>query len=89
MASERVTVGIRGMTCAACVAHTEQVMREQDGVIWAAVNFAAQEVLIVYDPTACNASKLVDAVRDLGYELNLGAERLKSSKYRLPSRRPL
>ncbi len=87
MSTERVTVPIQGLACAGCVAHAEEVMREQDGVIWAAINFAAQQVLIVYDPTTFDVAKLVRAVQELGYELSLGIEQLTSLKTRLPIRR--
>jgi copper chaperone CopZ len=87
MSTERVTIPIEGLACAGCVADVEKTMREQQGVIWATINFAAQEVQIVYDPTQFDVVKLVKAVQKLGYELSLGVEQITSLKTRLPIRR--
>ncbi len=87
MSTERVIIPLQGLTCAGCVAHVEEIMREQDGVIWATVNFAAQEVLIVYDPATFDVAKLVKAVQKLGYELNLGVEQVTALRAKLPIRR--
>ncbi len=87
MRTERITIPIQGLTCAGCVADAEKIMREQQGVIWATINFAAQEVLIVYDPVQFDVVKLVKAVQKSGYELELGLEQLISLKTKLPIRR--
>ena len=87
MSTERVTIPIRGLAGAGGVARTEEVMREQDGVIWATINFAAQEVLVVYDPTTFDVAKLMKAVHELGYELSLGVEQVATLKTRLPIHR--
>ncbi len=87
MSTERITIPIRGLAGAGCVARTEEVMRAQDGVIWATINFAAQEVLVMYDPTTFDVVKLMKAVHELGYELSLGLEQVATLKTRLPIRR--
>ncbi len=87
MRTERITIPIQGLNCAGCVADVENTMREQEGVIWATINFAAQDALIVYDPTQFDVVKLVMAVQKLGYELSLGVEQITSLKTRLPIRR--
>ncbi len=87
MSTERITIPIRGLAGAGCVARTEEVMRAQDGVIWATINFAAQEVLVMYDPTTFDVVKLMKAVHELDYELSLGPEQVATLKTRLPIHR--
>lgn len=69
MATHRVTVSIKGMTCAGCVARIEQTLRQQEGVVWANINFAASQATVTYDPSAFDMKGLSQAIKELGYEL--------------------
>ena len=71
MATQRVTVPIRGMTCAGCVSTIEQALRQQDGVIWATVNFAAEEATVIADPSVVGMQRLVQLIRGLGFDVAL------------------
>ena len=68
MGTERLTVAIQGMTCASCVSRIEQGLREQEGVIGARVNFAAQEATVAYDPRIFSPLKLAQVIERLGYD---------------------
>ncbi len=68
MGTERLTVAIQGMTCASCVSRIEQGLREQEGVIGARVNFAAQEATVAYDPSLFGPLKLAQVIGSLGYD---------------------
>ena len=66
---ERLKVAILGLTRASCVPEIEQVIREQIGVVWATVNFAAKEASIVYDPVDFDPARVARAVACLGIKL--------------------
>lgn len=68
---------IQGLTCAGCVPEIEQVLRQQIGVIWATINFAAEEVTVIYDPAAFNALQIVQAVSSFGFKLTREEESLR------------
>lgn len=89
MSTERLTLPIRGLTCACCVAQVEQEMRQQEGVIWATINFAAGEAIVVYDSATFDLARLSQAVSRLGYEVVLGPSQLLDLKVTLPVRRHL
>jgi len=89
MSTERLTLPIRGLACAGCVARVEQTMRQQKGVIWATINFAAEEASVVYDSATFDVARLIQAVSRLGYEVVLGTSQLLELKATLPVRRHL
>ncbi|MBE9581825.1 MAG: cation-translocating P-type ATPase, partial [Proteobacteria bacterium] len=47
--SEKATLNIQGMTCAACVLRVEQGLKDLDGVKKASVNFATEKATVEYD----------------------------------------
>ncbi|MFD2962318.1 MULTISPECIES: heavy metal translocating P-type ATPase [Olivibacter] len=60
---------VLGMTCASCAASAESIVKYQDGVVSAAVNFATGNLTVEYLPNMTNAAKLQEAVRGVGYDL--------------------
>lgn len=89
MSTKRLTLSIRGLTCACCVARVEQAMRQQEGVIWATINFAAEEATVLYDPTTFDFASLVQAVSRLGYQAVLSTSQLLEFETTLPIRKRL
>ena len=71
---KKLTVNLPNLTCASCVLEVEQVMRQQEGVVWAIVNFAAREATIIYDPRSFRISQLVQAVSALGIQVQIRGE---------------
>lgn len=59
------------MTCASCAISVENVIKEQPGVLNAAVNFAAANVSVEYLPENVSPEALQNAVRAIGYDLLL------------------
>ncbi len=45
-AGNRITLVIRGMTCASCVAHVEDALKQLDGVLSAHVNLATERASV-------------------------------------------
>ncbi len=81
MVTQRMTIPIRGMTSAECVSRVEQALRQQAGVIWASVNFAAGEVTLIYDPATFRLPKLGEVVRELGYDISLKEVSMPEARY--------
>jgi Cu+-exporting ATPase len=70
VATDSVTLDIRGMTCASCVARLEKVLRKVPGVIEASVNLATEKARI--DSLGVPVSELVAAVRRAGFDVPEG-----------------
>ena len=68
--SEEITLDVRGMTCASCVAHVEGALTELDGVLGAAVNLGLGTARVSYIPGAATIGAMKQAVRDVGYEIS-------------------
>src|SRR5262245_10704991 len=66
-ATERITLPVEGMTCAACQANVQRALRSTPGVEHAAVNLMTHEATITYDPSVASPEALVDAVNATGY----------------------
>ena len=82
-----------GMTCAACARTIERTLQKVDGVAQASVNFATSRAEIRFDPAATDVPHLVEAVRDVGYDvapLNQGeaeATHAKDDDYQIVRRK--
>ncbi len=57
------------MTCASCAVSVESIIKSQNGVINAAVNFATATVLVEYLPNMIQPDDLRKAVQSIGYDL--------------------
>ena len=62
-----VQLGVRGMTCAACVARVEKKLGGVDGVASASVNLATERAKVSFDPEKTNVKTLLDTVERTGY----------------------
>ncbi|HYQ47649.1 MAG TPA: heavy metal translocating P-type ATPase, partial [Thermodesulfovibrionales bacterium] len=69
VAVSRITLPIRGMTCAACVSAVENALRGLEGVVSVAVNFATEKATIEYFPSQVGIREFKRAVREAGYEV--------------------
>jgi len=67
----RITITVRGMTCASCVRRVERALSKKAGVMEASVNFAAEKTSVVYDPTTTNPDDLIETIRDAGYGVDV------------------
>ena len=69
MAFNRVTLNIRGMTCAACVRRVERGLQDLDGIQVAAVNFATEKATVTYDGAVTDVEAIAARVKELGYDV--------------------
>ena len=67
--TERLTLPVRGMHCAACVAKVEGALTRVPGVDTAAVNLATEQATLTFDPALVSVDAMQAAVAAAGYEL--------------------
>ncbi|RPH53743.1 hypothetical protein EHM82_07930, partial [bacterium] len=70
-AATKITIPVSGMTCASCQANVQKTLQRQPGVVDASVNLMMGNAAVTYDPAAVSPEKLVEAIRDTGYEAEL------------------
>jgi Cu+-exporting ATPase len=76
VATKKSIYSVGGMTCASCVAHVEDALKDVPGVISAAVNLGSEKATVEYiEGTAWADMK--KAVEDAGYELGKEIEGLE------------
>ena len=63
---KQMTVGITGMTCAACSNRVEKVLNKMDGVD-ARVNLTTEKANVEYDPETTSAEDVTTKIEKLGY----------------------
>ncbi|CAM6123193.1 unnamed protein product [Calypogeia fissa] len=71
---------IKGMTCTSCSGSIEEILNKINGVKKASVALATEEAEVHYDPNLTDYNKLMEAVDDAGFEVDLisaGEERNK------------
>ncbi|MBA2665462.1 MAG: copper ion binding protein, partial [Trueperaceae bacterium] len=61
-------VGVRGMTCASCVARVERNLGRVDGVDEAIVNLATEQATVRFDPTRVTRDDVLATIEAAGYE---------------------
>lgn len=67
----RITLPVSGMTCAACSARVQRALQKQPGVREAAVNLMVNQATVVYDAAAVGPERLVEVIRETGYDAEL------------------
>lgn len=65
----RKTFAVTGMTCASCANSVESMLRAQDGVQSASVNFASNSVLVEYDADRATPQAMKETIQSIGYDL--------------------
>jgi Cu+-exporting ATPase len=67
--TEKVSIAIESMTCAACVNRIEKGLRKIEGVAEAQVNLATERATIQYHSEKVGKSEFRRAIEDLGYQV--------------------
>lgn len=63
------TLPVLQMTCASCAVSVESIVKAQQGVVDAAVNYANASLQVEYVPGITDTGKLKSAVRSIGYDI--------------------
>ena len=72
--AEELSLKVGGMSCAACVAKVERVLKRTPGVTGAVVNLATESAKINYLPGIVDQVRLKKVITDLGYEVSERSE---------------
>lgn len=75
---KKVTLNVRGMHCASCVALVEKALKKTDGVSEATVNLSTEKAYVEFDESKVSVSKLISAVKNSGYDALVSTEASKS-----------
>ena len=70
---EEVELSLHGMTCGACAARIEKELNNLQGV-HAAVNYATESAMVVFDPSLSSSLSVIDAVKGIGYDAEVRTE---------------
>ncbi|MDO1449214.1 heavy metal translocating P-type ATPase [Rhodocytophaga aerolata] len=70
----KITVPVTGMTCAACAVSVESILKSQEGVKDAGVNFANQTAWVDFNPSQVTLPKLQQVIQSIGYDLIIDEE---------------
>lgn len=65
---------VLGMSCAACASSAENIIKQQEGVVDASVNFATGNLSVAYQSSLTSSAKLQQALQSGGYDLLLEEE---------------
>ena len=76
---KKISVNIKGMTCASCVNRIEKALNKNEGMTSASVNLATEKANILFDDSILKTSKIVDIISNAGYEASLEASSTKEN----------
>ncbi len=65
------TLPVLNMYCAACANSVQKILKRQDGVSDASVNYATETAQIEFDPQKIDTARLKTALQAVGYDLNI------------------
>lgn len=65
----QVSLPVQGMTCAACVARVEKVLKNLTGVQEVQVNLLSGKAAVAYASDQTGVPQIVKAIQDIGYEV--------------------
>lgn len=68
---QKISLDIKGMTCASCVNRIEKSLKKNDGVIDASVNLATEKASVSFDDKSLDPTKLINIISAAGYEASL------------------
>lgn len=93
--SNKLTLSVTGMSCAACAAAIERGLKKKTGVSEVVVNLAAEKATITYDNALISKEEIIRAIEDLGYgvaaeknsETNIGDAGEEREKAELAARK--
>ncbi len=74
----KITLNVKGMHCASCVAVVEKALKKTPGVSSAVVNLSTEKAQVEYDEAVADVGKLISAVKSKGYGARVSTEADKS-----------
>ncbi|HEY9765183.1 MAG TPA: heavy metal translocating P-type ATPase, partial [Chroococcales cyanobacterium] len=71
---------VGGMSCAACAARIEKVLKKKKGIEESVVNFAAEQVKVVYDDALLSPEAIAEMIGKIGYTSSLLVPEKKAAR---------
>jgi Cu+-exporting ATPase len=68
---QKITLAVKGMSCASCSARIEKVLAVQDGIQTVSVNLAAETMEVGWDDSILSLKDIAERVSGLGFELEI------------------
>lgn len=75
---EKITFDVGGMTCGACAANIEKVLKKLKGVDSVAVNFSVAKAHVEYDPSLVSVEDMISAIEGIGYTASRKVDKKES-----------
>lgn len=66
---KEITLGVSGMTCSACAANIERILKKKAGVDSVVVNLELGRAKVVFDPSLISAKEIEEAIESIGYKV--------------------
>jgi Cu+-exporting ATPase len=79
--NSKQTIGLLGMTCAACAQRIEKAVGKMEGVSEASVNFASEKLSVSFDDAVTSRDAIVETIRKAGYDT---VQETKQSQVTIP-----
>ena len=67
--STELTLPVSGMSCAACASSVESMLKSQDGILQAEVNYATSNVRVRFNPMQISLHDMQTVLKQIGYDL--------------------
>jgi len=74
VASEKIELLLKGMTCASCANRIEKKLNSLDGVLGASVNLTTERATVEYNPGVIAPREMIKAVQSIGYDAEPAAD---------------
>lgn len=65
--NKKIAIQIEGMTCQTCANRIEKVLNKKPFVLQAGVNFAAEEAIVEFDPSAASEQDILTIIQKAGF----------------------
>jgi Cu+-exporting ATPase len=75
---DKITFDVGGMTCGACAANIEKVLKKLKGVDSVAVNFSLAKAHVEYDPSLVSVADMISAIEGIGYTTSRKVDKKES-----------
>lgn len=81
---EKQRFSIEGMTCQACATRIEKVLNKKEAIDSAQVNFASEEVLVVFNPQQMDVEGIMALIKKAGFTATIKKEPMIAQAHMTP-----
>jgi P-type Cu+ transporter len=66
---KEITLGVSGMTCSACAANIEKVLKKKEGVNSVVVNLELGKAKVSFEPSLISTKEIEETIESIGYKV--------------------